>query len=36
LGVSVTNGNPSALAALMNDERARWGKVIKTAGISAN
>jgi tripartite-type tricarboxylate transporter receptor subunit TctC len=36
LGVSVTNGTPSALAALMKDERARWGKVIQNAGIAAN
>jgi tripartite-type tricarboxylate transporter receptor subunit TctC len=35
LGIEVETGSPQALAQLIRDDYARWGKVIKAAGIRA-
>ena len=35
LGIDVATGSPQALAQLIRDDYARWGKVIKAAGIRA-
>jgi tripartite-type tricarboxylate transporter receptor subunit TctC len=34
-GIEVATGSPQALAQLIRDDYARWGKVIKAAGIRA-
>jgi len=35
LGIDVATGTPQALAELVRDDYARWGKIIKAAGIKA-
>jgi tripartite-type tricarboxylate transporter receptor subunit TctC len=35
-GVEVVTGTPQALAQLIRDDHARWGKIIKAAGIKAD
>ncbi len=36
LGIEVATGTPQALAQLIRDDYARWGKVIRAAGIRAD
>ena len=36
LGIEVETSTPDALARLIRDDYARWGKIIKTAGIKAD
>jgi tripartite-type tricarboxylate transporter receptor subunit TctC len=35
LGIDVATGSPQALAQLIRDDYARWGKIIRAAGIRA-
>ncbi len=35
LGIDIATGSPEALAQLIREQHARWGKVIKAAGIKA-
>ncbi len=36
LGIEVVTGTPQALAKLIRDDHARWGKIIKAAGIKGD
>ena len=35
LGIEVTTGSPQALAQLIRDDYARWGKVVRATGMRA-